>query len=195
MTKNKSAFQKTGIILSYLYMLVACYFFNWKPFGIFISYLIEVIVLITFYCISRVLDENRNPAHYRNSQPLMNIIIGTIPLIIFQYFIIGWMSGIISDEQNFLTKNLLLSKETIYSFTTILIIYSIQAVRIKNHKERLKFYQDNFFFKVIALSTTNILGSTLVLGFGIRSLLLVLSGMVIIRIIQEFYVDSRSKLT
>lgn len=195
MTKNKSAFKKIGIILSYLYMLVACYYFNWKPFGLFISYLIEVIVLITFYCVSRVLDENRNPAHYRNSQPLMNIIIGTIPLIIFQYFIIGWMSGMINDEQNFLSKNLLLSKEVIYSFTTMLLIYVIQAIRIRDHKKRLELFQDNFLYKVIGLSATNILGSTLVFGFGVQSLLYVLIGMVVVRIIQEFYFDSRSKLT
>ena len=176
-------------------MLVACYVFDWKPFGIFISYLIEIVVLLFVYVMLRVKDEKRNPRkyRYRKVQPISNLLIGLIPLVLFQYFMIGWMSEIIDPEQNFTKQNLLLTKEVLYAVVSMIVLYSIKAAQIATHKERLFVFQNNFIIKVLALTGTNILGFTLVISLEVKSLLYVLTIMVIIRIIIEIYFGRKMK--
>ena len=36
--------KELGIIASYLFMLIAAYLLDWEPFGIFTSYLIEIVI-------------------------------------------------------------------------------------------------------------------------------------------------------
>jgi hypothetical protein len=174
-------------------MLVACYFFDWKPFGIFISYLIEIVVLLLFYSLFRVKDEKKNPEQYRKAQPLVNLFIGLVPLILFQYFIIGWTSGFINPEQNFSQQNLLLTKEVFYAFGSVVVLYAIKAVQITNHKERLIVFQDNFLFKVLALTGANSLGFVMVVGIGVDALLPTLTVTVIVRIFLEIYFSRKMK--
>lgn len=174
-------------------MLVACYLFDWKPFGIFISYLIEIVVLLFFYSLFRMKDEKKNPGQYRKAQPLGNLFIGVVPLILFQYFIIGWMSGFINPEQNFIKQNVLLTKEVFYAIGSVVVLYAIKAVQMTNHKERLVAFQDNFLFKVLALTGANILGFVMVVGIGINTLLPTLTVMVIVRILLEIYFSRKMK--
>ncbi|PHR47599.1 MAG: hypothetical protein COA32_06470 [Fluviicola sp.] len=187
--------KEIGIVISYISMLVACYIFDWKPFGIFISYLIEIVVLLFVYVMLRVKDEKRNPRkyRYRKVQPISNLFIGLVPLVLFQYFMIGWMSEFIDPDQNFTKQNLLLTKEVLYAVVSMIVLYSIKAAQITTHKERLIVFQDNFIIKVLALTGTNILGFTLVISLEIKSLLLVLTIMVIIRIIIEIYFGRKMK--
>lgn len=168
-------------------MLIACYLFDWKSFGIFISYLIEIVVLFFVYSILRLKDEKKNPERYRKAQPLGNLFIGLVPLIVIQYFIIGWISSFIDPEQNFIQNNLLLTKEVYYAVGSFVVLYAIKAVQITNHKERLIVFQDNFLFKVLALTGANILGFLIVVGIEFTSFLPVLTVMVIVRIVLEIY--------
>lgn len=179
--------KEIGIVLSYLWMLVACYLFDWKPFAVFISHLIEIIVLLLVYIVLRIIDERKNPEQSRKAQPIINILIGILPLIVLQYFIIGWMSSFINPEQNFLTQNLLMTKEVYYAFGAMIFLYTINAVQIANHDERLNVFQNNFMFSVLALSGANILGFVLVVGMEVKSLLPILTVMVAVRIALEIY--------
>lgn len=179
--------KEVGIVLSYTFILVACYFFDGKPFGIFISYLIEVVALFLIYSLLRWIDEKKHPKLYRKSQPLMNLFIGLIPVVIFQYFIIGWISSFINPEENFFKQNLFLSSEVFYIIGSVVVFYSIKALQISNHKVNLRIFQDNFLFNILALSGANIIGFVLVIGFHVDSLLPVLSAMVIFRILLEIY--------
>ena len=192
MKRIKQNLKEIGIILSYIYMLVACYLFNWKPFGIFISYLIEIVVLLLVYVTFRIIAEKRNPDQYRKAQPLLTIFIGAIPLVVFQYFIIGWMSGLINPAQNFLKENLLLTKEFLFAFGSSLFLYTIKAFQIISHSERIKVFQHNFLYSILALTATNSLGVLLVFVVGIHSSLPVLTGMVVVRINLEIYFERKT---
>lgn len=174
-------------------MLVSCYLFDWKPFGVFVSYLIEIVVLLLVYTFFRLREEKKNPDHYRKVQPLANLFIGLVPLIVFQYFIIGWISSFIYPEQNFLKHNLLLTKEMYYSVGSVVVIYVIKALQIKNHTERLIVFQDNFLFKILALTAANISVFVVVVGIGVNSLLPALTVMVIFRIALEIYFAKKMK--
>lgn len=174
-------------------MLIACYLLDWKPFGIFISYLIEVVVLVLIFSIIRLKDERENPERYRKVQALGNILIGVIPLIVFQYFVIGWMASFINPEENFIQENLLFTKEFLFAVLFIVILYTINAFQIVNRKERIKVFQDNFLFKVLGITGANILGFVLAVGIEWTSFLPVLTVTVVFRIFLEIYFARKMK--
>lgn len=185
--------KKIGIVFSYIWMLFACYFSDWNPFVVFMSYLIEVVVLLFIYAILRFTDEKKNPRRYRKSQSIINLFIGIVPMVIFQYFIIGWTSLSINPEQSFIENNLFFSKEVLYVIVSIVIFYSVKAFQITIRQERLGYFQENFLFQVMALTVTNTAGFIAVLVIGFKSLLFVLIIMVVFRIILEFYFSSKMK--
>ena len=153
----------------------------------------EIVVLLLFYSVLRIKGQRKNPEQYRKVQPLGNIFIGIIPLVIFQYLIIGWMTVFLNPEQNFIKQNLLLTKEVYFALGSAVVLYTIKAVQIANYKERLVIFQSNFLFKVLALTGTNIIGLVLIVGIGIKSLFPVLSLMVILRVFLEIYFGRRIK--
>jgi len=194
MKNIKSHFKEIGITLSYLYMLIACYLFDWKPFGIFISYLIEVVVLFLIYTVLRIRHKNQHPERYRKIQPIVNVFIGIIPLIGVQYLIIGLMAGSIDPGANFLEKDTLLSKEVLYALISTVVLYVIKALQFSDQHERLSVFESNFLYKVFALTITNLAGVLAVIGLGISSLLPVLTVMVIIRIGMEIHFDRKMRM-
>lgn len=187
-------FNEIGVILSYLGMLLACYVFDWKPFGIFISYLLEVVALLLVYAVLRMRDQKRNPAYYRNAQPLINVFSAMFLLFTLQYMLISWMTNFIDPQQNAMKQNLLLTKEAFLAIGTTLVLYTLRALQIANHTERIRIFQSNFLFSVLVLSATNIVGFALVTSIENISLLPVLTAMVVVRIGFEFYFGKRMRL-
>ena len=174
-------------------MLIACYLFDWKPFGIFISYLIEIVVLLFIYAFLRLKDEKKNPDRYRKTQPLHTVFIGIVPLILFQYFIIGWMSSHIHPDQYFIKQNLLLTKEVYFALGSMVVFYGIQAAQITDHTERLNVFRDSFLFKILALTAANCIGFILVFSIEVESLLVVVTSMAVLRILLELYFGHKMK--
>ena len=179
--------KELGIITSYLLMLIATYLLDWEPFGIFISYLIEIVILLVFYALNRMKDERRNPKRYRNSQPLINVFIGIVPIVLFQYFIIVLMANELNNEQDFLKQNLFSNYQVYFAIGAMFFFYRLKQEQISKSQERIRVFQNNFMFQVLALTSTNLLGFILVFSIGVNSLLFVLSIMVTIRIILEIY--------
>ena len=150
----KKHFEEIGIILSYIAMLVATYIFDWKPYAIFISYLVEVIVILLIYVVLRFIDERKNPRRYRKSQPIVNILIGIIPLILFQFFTVGIMASVLNPDENILKHNFILTKKILFAFASFAFIFILKALQMIKNKEILIVFQNNFLFKVITLSPT-----------------------------------------
>jgi hypothetical protein len=174
-------------------MLVACYYFEWKPFGIFIYSLIEIVVLVIIYALLRLKDEKQNPHRYRKSQSIINLFIGLIPMVVFQYFIIGFASVSINPEEDFIEQNLLLSEEVLYVFLAVTVLYVIKVLQISKQQERIRVFQENFLFQVLALSGANTIGFITIIVFDVNSLLPVLTLMVVFRVFLELYFVRRIK--
>lgn len=186
--------QEIGIIFSYIYLLIASYVFDWKPFSIFFSSLAEVIVLFLIYCLLRVIDQNNNPSKYRKSQPLINAIIGIIPLIGIQALFILLTSGSVTHDKDFMRTNPFLTKEVLYCIISTLIVYGIKAFQIKGHQERVDQFQGNFIFKAISITATSMLAMIIITCFEVKTLFPVLSAVVILRICLELYFLKKMKL-
>lgn len=188
-----SYIKELGIVFSYISFSVACFYFEWNPFGIFMFYLIEVVVLLLIYAILRIKDEKEDPRRYRKSQSIVNLFIGITPMIIFQYFIIGWTSLSINPEQNFIESNLFFSKEVFFMTISIVVLYSVKAFQVTNQQEKLRVFQQDFLFQVLMLSGANTLGFFVVLGLGVNSLFITLIIMVAFRMFVEFYFARKMK--
>lgn len=171
-----------SLISSYLILLIASYLGYYKPYGIFISYLIEILVLIGFYSIFRSIDTKKNPSKYRKQQPLINVLIALIPFVFIQFLLIGWTAGLLNPEENFIQTNLILTKEVLYAFLVLIIIYGIEAWKKQDLEQKINTFLDNFFLKILLLSGANLIGSILVLGFGLFKVFPVILIMVLIRI-------------
>lgn len=175
-------------------MLFMAYYFEWEPFGIFVYYLIEITVLLLVYVLLRLREVSKNTKINKKAQPIANILIGIIPLLLIQYLIVGFISVAIDPNESFIEKNLLMTKEVLFAFCSLTFVYLLKAIQMIKIKDRLLIFQNNFLFKVIALSMTNFLGFVLVIGFEMTSLLTVLTIMTAIRIGLEIYLGKTEKL-
>ncbi|WP_417264683.1 hypothetical protein [Brumimicrobium sp.] len=187
-------FNELGIIFSYVVMLFMAYYFEWEPFGIFVYYLIEITVLLLVYVLLRLREVSKNTKINKKAQPIANILIGIIPLLLIQYLIVGFISVAIDPNESFIEKNLLMTKEVLFAFCSLTFVYLLKAIQMIKIKDRLLIFQNNFLFKVIALSMTNFLGLILVIGFEMTSLLTVLTIMTAIRIGLVIYLGKTEKL-
>lgn len=185
--------KEIGLFASYLFVLLACYLYDWKPFGVFSSYLFEIILLLFVYSFFRIRDQIKRPKEYKKQNSLGVIIVSVLPLIFIQYLIIGWMSATLDPFQDYFNGNILFTKELIPSFLALLIIYVLKARSISGTANQEKEFKNIFVYKVIMLTITNIIGVVLVLGIGIQSLLFVLTLMVIARILIELYFIKKVK--
>jgi hypothetical protein len=182
------------ILLSYSWMLIACYLFDWKPFYIFFSYLLELFVLTGFYVIIRKRDEQKNPQNYRRAQPIENVLIGSIPLFLFQYFALGWASVFIYPDENFILKDLILTSTTLIIVLQFVFAYAAKIFSIQNDKTAEKLLKGNLLYQALVLTTTNVTALVIVIVFSIESLLPVLTVMVIIRASMEIYFARKMEL-
>lgn len=185
--------KEIGITGSYLFMLIACYFFDWKPYGVFMSYLLEVVVLLIVYAYLRFNDEKKHPERYRKSQPLVNLFIGIVPVVFLQYFLIASMSIILDPEKEFNNESFHLSKEVYYAFPPLVFFYLIKAKQISCSKERIFKFQQNFMFEVLALTAVNLVAFIAVIYLDFTTLISVLTVTVIARILLEFYFTKKLK--
>jgi len=151
--------KSSGIILSYAWLLIAISFLDWEPILFFLSIYLELISLFVVYCIIRIRDEQLRPAFYRKRQPLLNVFIGIIPLLLFHLAIIALLASSFDSEIVFFGKqNFLFSPTFFILFAIISINYIIQAFQIKQSESRVALFQENFLFKALLLTIINLIG-------------------------------------
>jgi len=168
-------------------MLLACYVFEWKPFIIFISYLVEIIIIAFIYSVVKVMDEKKNPIKKTNAQPIFNLLIGMVPLILFQFFIINVLSNSMDSRQDFFSISILHTKEFLYVVLSLILLYLLKIVQIRDNGSILKEFQSNLILEVLALTGTNILCVILVISLNLNTFIPVLSFMVLFRILLTIY--------
>lgn len=177
-----------GIILSYIFMLVACYVFEWQPFMVLFSYLWEIVVLLFMYFIVRM-----GGKRVKKQPLLINIFIGIIPFLLFQTGMIAWISKMVSTNENAVKDEFSLTVEIVYIVGSILLFYIIKVIRMSSHKERMEALQYNLVYRILALGGINMAVLLLIMIFEIHTFLVVLVVMVAVRIVLELYF--RKKMT
>lgn len=182
----KKYIKEIGVISSYIFLLIGILLFEWKPFGIFLSFLIEFVALTVIYTVVRSIDQYKNPKKYRKLQPSITIAIAVIPLIAVQYLFISLVVSILDPIfVLFEPSNLWEQKELTFGFIAILLFYVLKTTQMKSIEDAEKLYSSNFFVEALTLNFTNILGVIIVAYVQINSLPFVLIMMVALRIFLE----------
>ena len=184
-----------GIIGSYLLFLIGTYLFAWEALTIFLAYFLEFIAVLLLYTLVRFFDERKRPERYAKLPPVMNIFIGAIPLLLLQYFILVFNAGVVNPEANIsVNKDYFFTMEVAYMLFLILIVYLLKIISLKDNLEREAVLKENVLFQALAISLANIIGLLVVAIAGKPSLMVVLIGMTIIRVLLEFLFNRRIRL-
>lgn len=187
--------KEIGIILSYLWLLIAAYFFSWEPFTIFIFYFLEFVTILLFYCVVRVIDQAQRPKNYRKTQSVVYVLVGAFPLLLVQYFLIRSTANSINPSHLALNvENLFFTKGVFIAMSILIIQYVLLTINFKNNQERESVLKENLLFQAISLSSANILGVLTVLLFEVKQLMPVLIVMTLVRILLELYFTKKMKI-
>ncbi len=176
-----------GIFLVYGWVIFGVFYFEWRPSTVFISYLLELAIMACLFSGLKLVDlvrtKSRNSEGY---QVVINYLLGTVILILFQSFFIFFMLG--NFEELSLRQGvvqLFFNWEVFVIATTIGIVYCIRLVTIKGMKTKLFVLQGNFAYQLISFTLVNTLGIVALSLFPETGFTAVLLLMVIIRLLLE----------
>jgi hypothetical protein len=183
---NNKYIKEIGITISYLWLLLATFLFDWKPFAIFISFLLEFITLILIYLVVRAIDQFRNPRKYRKLSSSGTLAFAVIPLVAIQYLFISLVVSILDPTFDFFDlTNLWDEKWLSLSFLIIIVLYILKTLQFKDIGEAEKVLQETFFLEALSLNFSNLIGVAIVAYGQVNSLPIVLCAMVLFRIFME----------
>lgn len=176
-----------GIFLVYSWVIFGVFYFEWRPSTVFISYLLELAIMACLFSGLKLVDlvrtKSRNSEGY---QVVINYLLGTVILILFQSFFIFFMLG--NFEELSIRKGvgqLFFNWEVFVIAITIGIVYCIRLVTIKGMKTKLFVLQGNFAYQLISFTLVNTLGIVAISLFPETGFTAVLLLMVIIRLLLE----------
>lgn len=176
-----------GIFLVYGWVIFGVFYFEWRPSTVFISYLLELAIMACLFSGLKLVDlvrtKSRNSEGY---QVVINYLLGTVVLILFQSFFIFFMLG--NFEELSLRQGvgqLFFNWEVFVIAITIGIVYCIRLVTIKGMKTKLFVLQGNFAYQLISFTLVNTLGIVALSLFPETGFTAVLLLMVIIRLLLE----------
>jgi len=153
-------FREVGIFLVYGWIFFAVFIFDWKPSTVFISFLLELVIILLFYVVFKFIDNVKVlPKRADEMVTLLNVILGTTILISFQAFLILTIIDELDDEMNRTTiKEMLFTKDVLILAISIIVVYLVGLLSVKGFKPKLSVLQDNFIYQVLSFSLVNIVG-------------------------------------
>lgn len=181
-----------GILLSYCWLLVAYYLFEWSATGIMFSYMIEIAVLAVIYEFLEIVDLIKNKTKSNRKIPSGNKLAATVAFLFIQGLVIFITLNGLESDVSFDIADYFSSAEIYFTIAGITIFYIIDALSIKNDHRRIVSFQSSFLLKVLLLFSANLIGLILVYPLQIETTAIVVVVMVVIRIAIEFVLISKS---
>lgn len=178
--------KQISVIASYTWILVAIYFFSWKPTSIFIGFVMEMVVLLLLYVVFRIKAQQDSPRAFRKVGDLGPILFGVSIFVFVSYKMIEgftWRLDPDGNSSNFL--ELISSKELIVSFLGMLVIYLFQTVKLQNDLLRELVLRQNLMIKILAMSLTTLIPFLLIFEFETLNFLFILPFVFLARVIVE----------
>lgn len=176
-----------GIFLVYGWVIFGVFYFEWRPSTVLISYLLELAIMACLFSGLKLVDLVRTKSQNSEGyQFVINYLLGTVILILFQSFFIFFMLG--NFEELLLRQGvgqLFFNWEVFVIAITIGIVYCIRLVTIKGMKTKLFVLQGNFAYQLISFTLVNTLGIVALSLFPETGFTAVLLLMVIIRLLLE----------
>lgn len=173
-----------GILFIYVWLLVSVYFGS-SGFGVFVSFALELIILLVLYGVSRIIDGFRNPKKYENHPlAIQSIFVGGT--MIFVQFMFG--RHILSETDlgdNTPTIPELFSEWPLWIAGVLILFFYLLGVIKKPLSKIVDDMRDRFLMNFVLLTILNLGGMFAVISFENKVFVYVLMIMVIVRFIFE----------
>lgn len=180
--------KQIGIVLSYSWLILATYLFNWKPFSVFIGFLMEMLVILLLYSFFRIKAQINQPAAFRKVGDLSSIFFGASVFLFFSYKMIeGFSWRLEPDSQDFSFYSLISSKEVLISFAAMFLIYFGRVINLESDLFRELILRQNMMIKILAMSLTTLIPFLLIFEYEFLNFLYILPFVFLGRIVVELY--------
>ena len=182
--------KEIGIIVSYTWLLIAVYFFEWNAIGVFLSFLLEFKILVIVYWMLTLFGDKKN----QRNQPGGNVLMAGFGLALMQYVLIGFVAMTLNDGETYFGNiDIIFNRDTLIAFTVILILYVVRLMKIGNKENRQAFAQENLITQALILTGMNLLAFFFVQIIEPTNPMPILIFVVLARIFLEIYINNWSK--
>lgn len=200
--------KEIGIIASYVWLIIAVYFFDWKPLSIFLSFLTEFAIVFFIYWFLINFSDSKN----KRNVPGGNVLLAGLAMIGFQFFLISLLAtsvawdqflvdvndpifskAVVQNRDNMLDPYFFLHINFLITFLIVVAIYVIRIISMKEPKQRENYLQENLFFQAIVLTGMNVIGFFAIEFFTFINPFPILIAMVTGRIFMELYINNWKK--
>lgn len=186
--------KQISVILSYTWLFLATYLFNWKPVSIFIGFLMEMFVVLLLYVFFRIKAQQLHPSAFRKVGDLGSIVFAVGAYLFISFLMIKGISGRLDpDVEQMTVLDLILSKELIVSFISMFIIYLFQTLKLDQDIIRELVLRQNIMIKILAMSLTTLIPFLLIYEFELLNFLYLLPFVFLSRIIVELMLKDSSE--
>ena len=179
------------ITFSYILLAFGVVFFEWSIFTILFSYIVEFIILLLLFSVSNFDSKTKAKNRHDNRG---NVIGGSIPLILFNYFTILIIASLV--DSRFIFPDLDLSfflEEILPSSILISIGYALSLAKLplSSMKEVLS---DNLMYQALALTACNMIGLAIFTVLNDSDRLITIIMLISIRIIFEWIFGRKMRI-
>ena len=184
-----------GLLIGYGWILAST-FFGASGFGIFISFAAELFALLIIYTIYRNKDEKENPRKYRKHQSVMAVWITAIPMIAIQFLMLRVVAMYTDIAREVPAINQVLFEWQVWiALVIILAIYFIN-LSSKPTPEVVDTSRNKFIVGMMLFTLISFVGFMIIMVNEWKNLsfVWVLSAMVVVRLVVEFFLNKKFEL-
>lgn len=183
--------KETGIVIGYLTLLLGVLFFEWRPFPVFLSFLIEFIVILLIYVF---LSLHRGVSKRRDEPPLFTVLIaglaiGAVNMAFGNTLVFNIIKG--ADER-YEMENIVWTVAAI--LISLLVLHIVSVKSRWNSPELMDKQRSMIFTGVIAISAMNVAGLFVWSSNENGNPNVVIFVMVTIRILAEVWMNHFQKV-
>lgn len=184
-----------GLLAGYSWIILST-FFGASGFGVFISFAAELFALLIIYTIYRAKDEKENPRKYRKHQSVMAVWIAAIPMIAIQFLMLRTVAKNTDIAREVPAINQVLFEWQVWvALAIILAIYFINFSS-KPTPEVVDTSRNKFIVGMMLFTLISFIGFMIIMANEWKNLsfIWVLSAMVVVRLVVEFFLNKKFEL-
>lgn len=184
-----------GLLIGYGWILAST-FFGASGFGIFISFAAELFALLIIYTIYRSKDEKENPRKYRKHQGVMAVWIAALPVIAIQFLMLRTVAKYTEISGEVPAVNQILFEWQVWVALLIILAIYFMNFSSKPTAEVVETSRNKFIVGMMLFTLIGFIGFMVIIISERKQVqfIWVLSAMVVVRLVVEFFLNKKFEL-
>ena len=184
-----------GLLIGYGWILAST-FFGASGFGIFISFAAELLALLIIYTIYRNKDEKENPRKYRKHQGVMAVWIAALPVIAIQFLMLRSVAKYTEISGEVPDINQILFEWQVWVALLIILVIYFMNFSSKPTAEVVDTSRNKFIVCMMLFTLIGFIGFMIIILSERKQVqfIWVLSAMVAVRLVVEFFLNKKFEL-